>query len=93
MNGKIFYIKAAGFDSTLLWYGNNETEGRKERILLAEKYNLHIENVHTPTEHLNAIWTSGDERGTNPFKTDASDSGLRLKTIVLHWEMRDPKKG
>lgn len=61
MEERFYKIKSAGFDSILLWWGDDEAEPRKERILLAEKYNLSIENVHTSTEHLNAIWKSGDE--------------------------------
>lgn len=87
MEERFYKIKSAGFDSILLWWGDDEAEPRKERILLAEKYNLSIENVHASTEHLNAIWKSGDEGEHTLLKLmqEIRDCSLYgINTMVLH---------
>lgn len=87
MEERFAHIKASGFDSILLWWGNDEAESRKERVLLAKKYKLYIENVHAATNNLNAIWLNGDDGNRTIFELikEIEDCSLySVKTIVLH---------
>lgn len=80
-------IKAAGFDSILLWWGNDEKENRQERVVLAEKHHLIIENVHAQTDNLNSLWLSGDEgeQTVSELITEIEACGIYgISTIVLH---------
>ena len=38
-----------GFRSIMFWWGGGDKESRKEKVALANEYNLHIENVHALT--------------------------------------------
>ncbi len=80
-------IKAAGFDSILLWWGKNGDSSRPQRVLLAENYGLQIENVHASSDHLNRIWTDGSEGDAviSELSREIEDcSAFGIKTIILH---------
>lgn len=57
---KFELIKETGFDSVLLWWGNEYAcngEDKNQLPELARKAGLEIENVHMPFEQTNYIWT------------------------------------
>ncbi len=40
-------VKAAGFDSVMIWWGDSFEE-KREQLLLAERHDLQILNAHLP---------------------------------------------
>ena len=49
--------KEAGFDSVLLWWGDDDTDqDHEEQPELARKAGLHIENIHVPFFGANNLW-------------------------------------
>ena len=60
-------IKKAGFDSTMLWWGDGKAFAELEKSELVEEANkncLLIENIHVPFENANDIWIDEKERRT-----------------------------
>lgn len=57
---RIRLIKEAGFDSTMVWWGNETFEEcKKENVLeTVEKEGLILENIHVPYEKSNALWST-----------------------------------
>lgn len=77
----------AGFGAVLLWWGEDEAESREERVRLAEKHDLLIENVHASTYRLNAIWMDGGEgdRTASRLLQEIEDcERYGVGTMVLH---------
>ncbi|MDD4797227.1 MAG: hypothetical protein PHO66_05620, partial [Eubacteriales bacterium] len=58
----------AGFGAVLLWWGDGEPLTRRQRVDLANRYGLRIENAHAPTDGVNALWAD----------TAAGDAPLRM---------------
>lgn len=87
MEERFKMFRNAGFESLLMWWGDEEIESKAERVKLAEKYNLSIENAHAPTENLNNLWLDNDN-GTeivHQLKKCVIDcKELGIKTMVLH---------
>jgi L-ribulose-5-phosphate 3-epimerase len=53
-------IKAAGFDGVLLWWGDESGAADGDRVTpftLARQAGLFVENIHTPFQDINSIWT------------------------------------
>lgn len=87
MEQRFSKIKDAGFQSLLLWWGNDEADSRARRVTLARKYGLHIENAHATTDNLNAIWTEGSKGDCvlSELKQEVIDcSEFGIKTLVVH---------
>ena len=87
MEERFKMIRKAGFDSLLMWWGDDEIESKAERVKLAEKYNLSIENAHAPTENLNSLWLDTDNgieivRHLEKCIIDCKE--FEIKTMVLH---------
>jgi len=53
MDERMEAFRNVGFHSILLWWGDDEIESKSERVALADKYNLMIENAHASTDRLN----------------------------------------
>lgn len=80
-------FKKAGFDSIMLWWGNDEIATRVDRIWLAKAFDLHIVNAHASTDDLNALWLPGIEGNRTALRllreiADAAEFGI--ETLVLH---------
>ncbi len=80
-------FKKAGFDSIMLWWGNDEVATRVDRIWLAKAFDLHIENAHASTDSLNALWLPGVDGNRTALRllreiADAAEFGI--ETLVLH---------
>jgi L-ribulose-5-phosphate 3-epimerase len=59
MEERFRMIKAAGFDSTFIWWGDEfiDVDGPKEQHTgMARRQGLCIENVHLPFERANNLW-------------------------------------
>jgi sugar phosphate isomerase/epimerase len=79
-------VKAAGFDSVMIWWGDSFYE-KQEQLKLAEKYSLNVINAHLPFENINALWSdklAGEDFGKwlNTELTDCAQHGV--STAVLH---------
>ena len=86
MEQRFSKIKDAGFESLLLWWGNDETDSRPKRVALAHKYGLHIENAHAATDNLNALWIEGPEGNhtLSELQQEIIDcSELGIETLVV----------
>jgi sugar phosphate isomerase/epimerase len=90
MEEKLKLIKNAGFDSVMLWWGDEfkEIDGDKNtHIELVNKHNLFVENIHTPFDGINAIWEKGGkgDEFNNMLLTSIHDCALyHIPTIVVH---------
>jgi len=76
-----------GFQSVMLWWGDDEPETRSERAALAKQYHLHIENVHADMANSNSLWlpgAGGDKKAEDLMQAviDCHHSGI--KCMVLH---------
>ena len=57
-------IKAAGFNSTMLWWGEEfvSSDGTKESLLaLAKRNGLAVKTVHFPSTNAHQLWLDGEE--------------------------------
>jgi len=73
--------------SLLLWWGGDESADRAERVRLAGKYALQIENAHAGTENLNALWLPGEagEAVLAERLEEITDCArLGVGTLVIH---------
>jgi len=87
MDERFRLIKNAGFDSILLWWGNDENETREERVLLAKKHGLIIENAHATTDNLNALWLDGGDGNKTMCELEKEILDCRqfnINNMVLH---------
>lgn len=87
MEQRVAKIKAAGFDSILLWWGTGEEACRADRVAFARKQGLHIENAHADTKSLNSLWLEGDEGNDIllELKREVLDCAkYGMETLVLH---------
>ncbi len=80
-------FKKAGFNSIMLWWGNDEVATRVDRVWLAKAFDLHIENAHASTDNLDALWLTGTEGNRTALRllreiSDAAEFGI--ETLVLH---------
>ncbi len=57
---RISKIKNAGFESTSVWFGQEETlfaRGDKDALAnIVRDYGLYLENIHSPYEDINDLW-------------------------------------
>lgn len=53
-------VKAAGFDSVMIWWGDSFEE-KREQLLLAERHDLQILNAHLPFNKINSLWSDKPE--------------------------------
>lgn len=89
---RLIMIKNAGFDSVMLWWGNEfeETEGKRTRHPdIARRHGLNVENVHAPYQYADDLWDDG--LGGDGFEKiiaesirDCAECGV--KTLVMHLE-------
>ena len=87
MDERFAKIKAAGFESIMLWWGADETSSRATRVALAKKHGLHIENAHATTDHLNALWLNDNtaDHTLSELKQEITDCAhLGINTLVMH---------
>ncbi len=80
-------MKAAGFESILLWWGADEQNSRATRVAFAKKHGLYIENAHATTDNLNALWSDGDagDHTLSELKREIADcSRWEIGTLVVH---------
>ncbi len=87
MDERLGMISAAGFGSVMMWWGAQESLSRTERVELAQKYGLEIENVHATTDNLNYLWQDEDEgdETARELEQEIIDCGsLGIHTIVMH---------
>ena len=80
-------LKEAGFQTLILWWGDDEDISRRERVKLADHYGLETEHAHGSTEALNALWLPGSNGdGTlDRLKKEISDCrAYGIETLVLH---------
>ena len=87
MDERFAKIKAAGFESIMLWWGADETSSRATRVALAKKHGLHIENAHATTDHLNTLWLNDDaaDHTLSELKQEITDCAhLGINTLVMH---------
>ena len=87
MEERFARMKAAGFESILLWWGNDETDSHVNRVALAKKHGLYIENAHAMTENLNALWLDSDAGDDilSELKQEVTDcSHCGIGTLVVH---------
>lgn len=83
-------IKNAGFDSVLLWWGDEyiETEGRKELLPeAARSRGLSIDNVHASFAGCNAIWeegAAGDAIVENYLRCVDACADYGIPSVVVH---------
>lgn len=80
-------FKNAGFDSIMLWWGNDEMATRVDRIWLAKAFDLYIKNAHASTNDLNALWLDGVEGNLtcNRLLHEIDDCAeFGIKTLVVH---------
>jgi sugar phosphate isomerase/epimerase len=62
MNERFKLIKEAGFDGVMLWWSDEYAEADGDKSLhpeLARQNGLFIENIHTPFQGINCLWTEG----------------------------------
>jgi len=61
---RLFLIKESGFDSTMLWWGDQVAfwELNKEELMKeANKLGLEVENFHLPYNHAHFLWEDNEE--------------------------------
>jgi sugar phosphate isomerase/epimerase len=83
-------IKEAGFDTVCLWWGNEFGDYDEDKNLLPERarsIGLEVENVHTPFQETNYIWTDSinAEAIVDRYKNCILDcSTHNIPTAVVH---------
>jgi sugar phosphate isomerase/epimerase len=83
-------IKAAGFDSVFLWWGDEfvEIDGpKREHPDMARNLGLAIENVHLPFSGANDLWLDGlaaDSLQEVYLRSISECAGQNIPTVVLH---------
>lgn len=84
-------IKESGFDSTMLWWGDElsfKELNKQELIKETHKNKLIIENIHVPFDNANDIWSADNEKRDTILKNykewirDCSTYGI--PTMVMH---------
>ena len=90
MDERFKLIKAAGFNGILLWWSDEFAEVDGNKFLhpdLVRKNNLFIENIHTPYNGINCLWTESiDGDDFERILTDSIDecSRFEISTAVVH---------
>lgn len=90
------YIKEAGFDHVMLWWGDEFNQGglgKVQYLEMARATGLQVENVHFSYLHTNALWLD-NEAGEAVFRTYCGWiqqlAQLQVPTIVLHCAEANP---
>ncbi|SHJ01742.1 Sugar phosphate isomerase/epimerase [Dethiosulfatibacter aminovorans DSM 17477] len=91
MEDRLREIKKAGFDSTMLWWGDEVAFwdfNKEELVEKAEEIGLLIENIHLPYYDINSLWEKSGDGGrlVNDYKgwiKDCSDYGIGGAVIHL----------
>jgi len=86
-NERFVIYQRLGFHSIMLWWGEGEKEKRKDRVILAEKHNLTIENVHADMEYSNSIWKLGPhgEQKIQEYIEAVKDCATHgIRRMVIH---------
>ena len=90
MEERFRMIKAAGFNSTFFWWGDEfaEVDGPKEQHAeMARRQGLQVENVHLPFENANNLWLNNPEADTlmNTYMRSLAECAAQnIPTAVLH---------
>jgi L-ribulose-5-phosphate 3-epimerase len=90
MEERFRMIKAAGFNSTFFWWGDEfmEVDGPKEQHAeMARRQGLQVENVHLPFEHANNLWLDNLEADAlmNSYMRSVKEcAGQNIPVAVLH---------
>lgn len=84
-------IRKAGFDSTMLWWGDEKAFDELEKTELVKEtrnQGLEIENIHAPFANANAIWSADIEvrrQQIEEYKAYISDCGrYQIPIMVMH---------
>jgi sugar phosphate isomerase/epimerase len=81
------WFSKSGFQSIMLWWGEDEREVRSQRVALAEEYHLRIENVHADMENSNSLWVSGasgDEKAKELIQAVVDCKTFGIQCMVIH---------
>lgn len=77
------YIKAAGFDSVIVWWG----EEKHQHLKLARKFGLEICNVHLPFDDIRKLWIPNNS-GSDDYASwlcgqinDCKNYGIEIAVI------------
>lgn len=77
-------IHQAGFDSVMIWWGEN----REEYLKCAAKYNLEISNAHLPFDDISKLWipnsSAGDEHAQWLCEQIAVLGACEIPVAVMH---------
>ena len=86
MEERFAMIRAAGFDTVMLWWGSDFDTRPGEYLgnpSLAERYGLRVENAHLPYFNSNELWTGGGyEKLLLDGIRNAADYGIPV--LVAH---------
>lgn len=88
MDERYRLIKAAGFDGTFLWWGDDfgKTDYRFQPEC-ARKHGLFVEDIHTPFANCNAIWLDNldGEAETEQLLSCVADCNVYdIPTMIVH---------
>jgi len=87
---RIKFIKDAGFQSVMIWWGeeHRETNASKEmEPEIARKYGLNVENAHFPFNIINSLWEDSSEGDNllNKYLLSIDDCKKHeIPTAVMH---------
>lgn len=90
MGKKFLLIKNAGFDSVMIWWGDDDDGVEMKKSFyrpLAEKYDLFIANAHLPFEDTNNLWIDssvGDNYADFICQQIKECSNFEIPTVVMH---------
>ena len=96
-------IKEAGFDATMLWWGDPlafEELDKTQLVKETRKQKLIIENIHVPFDDANAIWSSDRQTGKNMIARYLSwimdCAQYQIPVMVMHisrgTEIKEPNR-
>jgi len=87
---RIKLIKSAGFDSVMLWWGDDNVAINGLKInqpAIVASCGLAIENAHLPFSGINVLWedtTDGDVYESNIKNAIKECSQYGIKTVIMH---------
>lgn len=94
MEDRLREIKNAGFDSTMLWWGDDVAFwdfNKEELVEKTSEIGLEIENIHLPYSNINSLWEKSDrsKKLVDDYKIgikDCRDYGIGGAVIHLEHE-------
>ncbi|XMB66631.1 sugar phosphate isomerase/epimerase family protein [Mycoplasmatota bacterium zrk1] len=79
--------KECGFTSVMIWWGEDDSLSREERVGLARNNNLNISNVHSDFYNMNSIWldsVDGNYKFNKLLQEIEDCHKYNINTIVMH---------